>query len=136
MEKIDLSLSPEEFQSLTGLNTRDAAVGICQIYFRRLNSSVTFPGSPNGADLCIKFPDNPAFDIEVKGTEATGIARNQLKVSGQPSCDLLKRGMPLYRVTGVGSPNLTIFVLKYGEDFEMTPEPRWRVHPVKKLRGG
>lgn len=136
MEKIDLSLNPEEFESLTGLNTADAAVEICRVCFRRQNLSVTFPRSPNGADLCIKFPDDPAFDIEVKGTKEPGIAWNQLKVSGQPSYDLLKRGMPLYRVSSVGSRNVTIFVLRYGEDYEMTPEPRWRVHPVKKARGG
>jgi hypothetical protein len=132
MKEIDLSLNNDEFESLRELSTADAAVELCQTYFRRHNSRVAFPKSPNGADLCVRFPTDPAFDIEVKGTEESGIAWNQLKVSGQPSYDLLKNGMPLYRVSGVGSRNVKIFVLNYGEDFEMTPEPRWRVHPIKK----
>ena len=132
MKQIDLLLSSGDLASLNGLNTADAAVEICRIHFRRENSGATFPKSPNRADLCVAFPGAPAFDVEVKGTEETGIAWNQFKVSGNPSFELLKKGMPLYRVSSIGSPRVSIFVLKYGEDFEMTPEPRWRIHPVKK----
>ena len=132
MKQIDLLLSPEDLASLKGLNIADAAVEICRIHFRRENSAVTFPKSPNKADLCVVFTGAPAFDIEVKGTEEAGIAWNQFKVSGHPSYELLKKGMPLYRVSNVGSREVSIFILNYGEDFEMTPEPLWRIHPVKK----
>jgi hypothetical protein len=134
MKQIDLLLTPEDLASLKDLNSADAAVEICRIHFRRENSSVTFPKSPNKADLCVVFPGAPAFDIEVKGTEETGIAWNQFKVSGHPSYKLLKKGMLLYRVSSIGSREVSIFILTYGEDFEMTAEPRWRIHPVRKAR--
>ena len=104
---------------------------ICRIYFRRQNPNVTFPSSPNKADLHVLLPNAPGFDIEVKGTKERGVAWNQLKVSGQPSHDMLKKGMPLYRVANIGERNVTIFVLEYSEDFEMIPEPRWTIRPKR-----
>lgn len=131
MEEIELRLRDDEFASLKGLKVAVAAVEICKIHFRRQNSDVTFPPSPNNADLHVKFPGDSGFDIEVKGTEKLDIAWNQFKVSGTPSYEMLRNGMPLYRVSGIRSDKVKIFILKYCEDFEMTPEPRWRIHPRK-----
>ena len=130
MKEIDLSLDDREFGSLNGLSTANAAVEICRTYFRRQNPMVTFPPSPNRADLHVQFPDRPGFDIEVKGTKEQGIAWQLLRASGQHSHDMLIRGLPLYRVNNVGSHNVTIFILKYKKDFEMKPEPRWTIYPV------
>ena len=56
---------------------------------------------------------------------------SQLKVSSQKSYDALKSGDALmYRVIGVGSANPRIFILRYGRDFTLKPEPRWAVKLV------
>ncbi len=128
MQKIRLSLKDHEFEMVKDMKTADAAVEICKIYLRQQHQNVIFPSSRSGADLFVRFPDGTGFDIEVKGTARPDIAWQQLKVSGKPSHDMLKNGLPLYRVSNIGSQDVTIFVLRYGEDFEMTPEPRWRVH--------
>lgn len=133
MKKIELLLDDREFALLRGLKTAKAAVEICKIYFRRQNPDVAFPPSPNKADLHVQFPSTAGFDVEVKGTEEPDIAWNQLKVSGKPSHDMLKDGMSLYRVSNIGSRKVSIFILKYGEDFEMIPEPRWTIRPIKSV---
>jgi len=134
MKKVELLLDDREYALLKNLNTAKAAVEICKIYFRRQNPSVVFPPSPNKADLHVQFPNASGFDIEVKGTGEPGLAWNQLKVSGKPSHDMLKQGMPLFRVCSIGSRKAIIFILKYGEDFEMIPEPRWTIRPTKSAR--
>lgn len=131
MQEIKLSLDDYEFETVRDMKTADAAVEICKIYFRRQDPAAPFPPSRSGADLFVRFSDDTGLDIEVKGTKESDIAWQQLKVSGKPSHEMLKNGMPVYRVTNIGSQNVTILVLRYGEDFEMTPEPRWRVHPPR-----
>jgi hypothetical protein len=128
MQEFEFLLTDEEFESVEGLTTEFAAVEICRVFFRKQNPKVTFPRASNGADLHVLMPDAPGVDIEAKGTQASDIAWQQIRVSSQQSHDRLKAGMPLYRVSNIGSRKVKIHVMKYGEDFEMTHEPRWRVH--------
>lgn len=90
MQKAQLELNDLELEAVKKLDTANAAVEICKIYFQRQNPKVIFPPSPNNADLYVQFPDVPGFDVEVKGTKESDIAWNQLKVSGRPSHDLKK----------------------------------------------
>lgn len=123
MEKVELELSDEEFSTVSSMSTADAAIEICRIHFRRMDTRATFPPPAKGADLRIRFPNGAETDIEVKGTEKVGLAWNQFKVSSQQSHDLLMRGIPLYRVTEVGSRTVKVFVMRYGADFDVTRAP-------------
>src|SRR5262249_15772220 len=53
-----------------------------------------------------------------KAPRLGGVAWTQLRVSSQQSHDRLKDGMPLYRVTRIGSLAVKIFIMKHGVDFE------------------
>ena len=70
--------------------------------------------------------------IEVKGTASKDIAWSQLKVSSQKSHDALESGeAAMYRVVDVEGTQPRIYMLTYGQDFTLEPEPRWA---VKKTR--
>jgi len=131
MTKVELELSDEEFSTVSSMSTADAAIEICRIHIRRGDPRATFLPPGKGADIRLRFSDGTETDIEVKGTEKVGPAWNQFKVSSQQSHDLLMRGIPLYRVTEVGSRKVKVFVMRYGADFEMSPEPRWNIHPPR-----
>ena len=124
------SLSPPDNEFETHrLPCEQAALEICRIHFKRCEPGVTFVTPGKGADLRVRHHDGLETDIEVKGTEAAGLAWAQLKVSSQQSHDRLKSGMPLFRVTGIRSRAVRLFVMKYDDDFEMFVEPRWSVRP-------
>ena len=131
MEEVVINLSADEFNRVSGKTTAEAAVELCQIHLRRAHPDAVFVTPSRGADLRIRLQTGVEFDIEVKGTEKSGIAWNQFKVSSQQSHDLLKTGISLYRVTEVGSQTVKIFIMKHGADFEMSHEPRWSVHPPR-----
>jgi hypothetical protein len=131
MDEIQLSLTDEEFSRISQMRCDQAALEICKIHLARSDPSVTFVPPGKGADLRVRRPDGVETDVEVKGTEASGIAWPQLKVSSRHSHDRLRSGMPLYRVTGVGSRAIRLFVMRHGADFEMVPEPRWSVRPPR-----
>ena len=67
----------------------------------------------------------------MKGTESPTIAWQQLKVSSQKSHDALEnRDASMYRVVHVNGPCPRIYILAYGRDFTLEPEPRWAVKRV------
>jgi hypothetical protein len=136
METVELNLSAVEHDLISGMSTADAALELCRIHLRRVHPGVTFITPSRGADLRVRVPAGPEFDLEVKGTEKTGVAWSQFKVSSQQSHDLLVKGIPLYRITEIGSRQVKIFIMKHGADFEMAHEPRWSVHPPRKLNAG
>ena len=129
MDEILVELTDDEWKRVNELPCEQAALEICRIHLRRCEPSVTFVTPGKGADLRVRQDNGLELDIEVKGTEAAGLAWAQLKVSSQQSYDRLKSGMALYRVTGIRSRAVRLFVMRYGADFEMVPEPRWSVRP-------
>jgi hypothetical protein len=128
MNEILLELTDEEFSRVSLMPCADAALEICRIHFRRVDVNAHFNKPGKGADLRVRFQNGVETDVEVKGTGKVGIAWNQFKVSSQQSHDLLVKGIPLYRVTGIGSRAVKIFIMKHGVDFAMSPELRWTVH--------
>jgi hypothetical protein len=131
VDEIPLDLTEEEFSRVNRMRCDQAALEICRIHFGRSLPGVRFVPPGKGADLRVRHPDGIETDVEVKGTEALGIAWPKLKVSSQHSHDRLRSGMPLYRVTGIGSRAVKLFVMRHGEDFEMVPELRWSVRPPR-----
>jgi hypothetical protein len=131
VEAISLDLTDDEFERMSALPCELAAIEFCKVHLRRSDPGVTFmKEAGKAADLRFRRSDGIETDIEVKGTEAVGIAWAQLKVSSQQSHDRLKDGMPLWRVAAIGSRTVKLFVMRCGDDFEMVPEPRWSVHPL------
>src|SRR5579872_437003 len=131
MDQVRVELTDDEYSRVSGMSCEQAAVEICRIHFTRLDPHATFAAPSKGADLRVRKRDGSEADIEVKGTEAVGVAWAKLKVSSPQSHDLLKTGMALYRVTSIGNRAVTIFVMRHGVDFEMVPEPRWSVRPAR-----
>lgn len=130
-EKIAVSLTEHEFQSIVRLRTDQKAIEIVKKHLMsEYGSDIQIEGVGPGADLRVLFRAGRELEIEVKGTEKSDVAWSQLKVSSQASHDKLKSGVPIYRVTGVGSRSPAIYVLKYGRDFTLKTEPRWSVKPA------
>lgn len=84
---------------------------------------------PRGADLAFQLRRGEAATVlEVKGTADSAVAYAKLKVSGRPSYDLLvTKKAKLIRVIGVFQLRPSIVELVPNTDFELVPEPRWRV---------
>jgi len=102
---------------------------IIKLYFRRKYPDCKFSKPKNGADLeVIGLPNSFSYFLEVKGTADSRIAWQKLKVSSEHSYKMLtEEKIPLYRVTSVFDQNLSIYILKYEEDFILEPEPRWSI---------
>lgn len=142
MKKHVLNLSDDQFNQLNDEyppGNGSACVGhraeeIIKIYFRGKDPQCKFGRPRNGADLTVHFSENTqSLTLEIKGTEDAGIAWDKLKVSSKSSRRMLVEEMiPLYRVTKVFGQNPVIYVLVYCQDFELEPEPRWR---IKKKSG-
>lgn len=137
MQQFTITLTDEEHARLNSLFTRAGksshlgarAIEILRIHFLRQDPATTFRTEVNDADLEITSSNGEVLRIEVKGTADRGIAWGKLKVSGKPSYAALIAGMPVYRVCGVEGKDIQVFVMKYPEDFALTPEPRWRLSP-------
>lgn len=138
METIEYKISKRDFQKLNRKYRRRGksseigkrAVDIVKIYFKDNNQNVHFsPESIEGIDL-IAIIGNQRIKIEIKGTAEKGIARSKLGVSGKKSHDYLENGMPLYRIANVYGRIVKIFILKYGEDFKMDKEDRWKIKKI------
>jgi hypothetical protein len=139
MERIQLLLARADHEDLNARfpatskssNVGDRAIELAKIYFRSLDSACTFREQVNDCDLEITFSGGETKHIEVKGTASLDLAWSKLKVSGTPSYLALIAGMPLFRVTRVYEQTPVIFVMAYPDDFQMEPEPRWRVKQVR-----
>ncbi len=134
MESIAVKLTSSQFSKLNSLFNQSGksadvgkrAVEIVKIYFMSKNPRCTFPVPPSGVDLVVQ-ENRSRKKLEIKGTSELNIAWGKLGVSGCPSFDKLKKGMPLYRVTGVFEETPQIYVLRFKKDFRMQKEPRWRI---------
>lgn len=69
---------------------------------------------------------------EVKSTCDSKIAFGKLKISSTKDYkSLVEEGMEIIRVCKVGQQTLDIYFLKYGVDFKIVQEPRWRLAKLK-----
>ena len=94
---------------------------IIKMYFKRKLNKLPYK---DGLDFEIC---SSGEKIEVKGTTSSSISWAKLKVSGKPCHEQLKNGAPIYRITNVMDREVGIHILKYGKNFKMVPEPRWRL---------
>ena len=114
------------------------AIEVVKYFFLKKDPTCRFSSPENGADLCVTWQhaQKPMY-IEVKGTESDDISWLKLKVSGDPSKNLIvSEKIPLYRVTSIFERTPQIYILKYGEDFELIPDPRWSVKPIRNGEDG
>ncbi|NIK93091.1 hypothetical protein GZ212_13085 [Mangrovimonas sp. CR14] len=68
---------------------------------------------------------------EVKSTTKSDITFNNLKVSSPKDYELIKAGMEIIRVCKIGQQTLDLYFLKFGRDFTLKEEPRWRLSKIK-----
>lgn len=135
MQTVPFALSDDEYAALEASNPASKknadigarAVEVIRLYAKRLYWNERRAGRRRGVDLAFMDTQGQLIEMEVKGTDDTGVHWEKLGVSGKPCYSNLTNGMPLYRVTAVFDKNPTIFILKYGEDFTMVPEPRWKI---------
>ena len=134
MEEKTIILTENKFSELNMLypstgkssNTGKRSEELVRYYFRCIDHKYSFSKASKGADIKVCL-DKEEFEIEVKGTAENELAWKQLIVSGRPSYDRLKSGLPLYRVTSVYEKLPILYILNYQEDFNMEPEPRWKI---------
>lgn len=143
MKVLRVDLGSEEF---TVLNTKfphslaSAVIGkraeeIVRIHFRRIDTMCKFSYPRNGADLEVNFSDGqPRLMLEIKGTEASSISWQKLKVSSKHSWQqLVEKRIPLYRVINVFGKSPSIVELLYDRDFTLEQEPRWSFKAKKPI---
>lgn len=106
---------------------------IVKIYFRRIDPKCNFSRPRNGADLEVLFSNGQdRLVLEIKGTEASTVAWQKLKVSSKHSWrHLVEERIPLYRVTSVFGKSPSIIELLHDRDFTLEPEPRWSIKPKR-----
>ena len=128
---ITIALTEADRESMASLRTEGKALFIVRKHLEeKYGGRAKVQEDGNGVDLQVDV-DGRTERIEVKGTEKTTIAWQQLKVSSQKSHNALKKGdAALYRVVNVDSVHPCIHVLIYGRDFTLEPEPRWAVKRV------
>ncbi len=141
MQSFYLDITDDELQAVLkdndnmGKNSHvgNVAVALVKLYFLSQYSDATFAVAKNGADLEVSYRGK-TDRYEVKGTVGNDLAWQKLKVSSQDCYECLKNGMTLIRVTGVGSRTVGFHFLKFGEDFDLVPEVRYAVKPIRKPR--
>ena len=118
---------------MADLRTEQKALYIVEKYIRdEYGEQAEIEDDRDGADLRISVDGQTVQRIEVKGTREKSIAWSQLKVSSQKSHDALKNGeATMYRVVDVDSAHPRIYILTYGQDFTLEPEPRWAVKQTR-----
>ena len=135
MDMLPVELTDEELRMLDAQFPRSmasAVIGkraeaVVRIYFRRLDPSCEFRRPRNGADLEVQFSSGrKSLVLEIKGTDASRVSWQQLKVSSPHSWrHLVEEGVPIYRVTNVFGKTPCITELLHERDFTLQPEPRW-----------
>ena len=134
---IPVALTESERQTVAGLPTieKKAVFIVGTHLIDKYGGQAEIDLDHDGADLRVSV-DGKTERIEVKGTESPAIKWQQLKVSSQKSHDALKnRDASMYRVVDVNGPCPRIYVLTYGRDFTLEPEPRWAVKRVPPKDG-
>ncbi|MDE2822062.1 MAG: hypothetical protein OXK79_00980 [Chloroflexota bacterium] len=140
---VSVALDATDLQEMEGLRTEQKALYIVEKHIRSEHGErVEIEEDRDGADLRISVGGQTVKRIEVKGTRSQDLAWQKLKVSSQKSHDALKSGdVEMYRVVDVDGEHPSIYVLMYGHDFTLEPEPRWAVkqttpeHDRYPLRG-
>lgn len=138
-EHVEFQLSDRDFQLVNAVYTKvghngsigKAAIEIVKCFYSQLYGQVKFSKGLPGSDIKIEI-GGTAECFEVKGTEKLGVDWPSLRVSSNQSYHLLCSGTRLIRVCGVGGRNIKLVYLKHGEDFNLIPEPRWRVQKIVK----
>jgi hypothetical protein len=139
MTTVNFSISVEQLNDLltlypnTGKNSDvgKIAVEVAKLYFSSLSGLTSFTTNKKGIDLTVEV-NGLVEKYEIKGTADKDISWRKLKVSSQNCHDHLVNGMTLIRITNIGSTAMTFHFLRYQEDFELIPEPRWSVVRTKK----
>ena len=129
--EVTVVLAEEGRQKEEDLSTEQKAVNIVRSLLRdRYGEDVVIEEDRDGADLRVTI-DGKTERIEVKGTKDSDIAWHKLKVSSKESHDALVSGdASIYRVVDVDSADPRVYILIYGEDFTLEPEPRWAVKRI------
>lgn len=105
------------------------AVMVVELYFKSIDPNATFI---RGASIDLQVTSNGCTEkYEIKGTEDADIAWGKLKVSSTRCYEELMNGMTLIRVSNIRNTNMTLYFLKYGEDFTMVHEPRWSIRKIR-----
>ena len=129
---VPITLTESERQTVAAFRTteRKALFIVLKHLVDEYGDQATIEEDRDGADLKVSARGK-SERIEVKGTESPTIAWQQLKVSSQKSYDALEnRDASMYRVVDVNGPRPRIYILTYGRDFTLEPEPRWTVKRV------
>lgn len=106
------------------------AVEIAKRFFKKKFDNIKFITAKD-VDLCFEV-DGKIFEYEIKGTTDDNIAWSKLKVSSKNCHDKLENGMPMIRIINIGQTDMTIYILKFGDDFILKQEDRWSVCQIKK----
>jgi len=127
------TLNDLDLQETVELSTEQKALNIVEKHLRDVyGEHVEIEEDRDGADLRVSIDGRTVKRIEVKGTASKDLAWSQLKVSSQRSHDALESGeATMYRVVDVDSTQPRIYILTYGTDFTLEPEPRWAVKQVR-----
>ena len=134
-ESVSVALDNRDRQIMAEFDTERKALYIVEKYIRNeYGEQVEIEDDRNGADLRVSIEGQAVKRIEVKGTASKDLAWSQLKVSSQKSHDALESGeATMFRVVEVDSTRPRIYVLTYGRDFTLEPEPRWAVKQVRAV---
>jgi hypothetical protein len=116
-----------------GKNSHVGHLGILMAkeFFKKKYPGCDFKVNTSKIDLQVILPDGEVKSYEVKSTTDRGIAWSKLKVSSMRSHDALIKGMPLMRITKIGTTKMDIYFLVCGVDFELIQEPRFSVKSLK-----
>ncbi|AZA77284.1 hypothetical protein EG347_07080 [Chryseobacterium sp. G0186] len=77
--------------------------------------------------------NNVLVKFEVKSTVKSEISYDCLKVSSPKDYkSLTEDKMEIIRVCNVGQRNVNLHFLKYGIDYILVEEPRWRLQKIRK----
>ncbi len=141
MSDFEINLTGKEFSELNkkfplAQKNTSSVVGkraekLIQMYFLKIDNKAIFEVLNDGGDLLIKSK-RKEIKIEIKGTSQKSLNMNNIKVTGQKSHDILKSGLPLYRVTGVFDKKPKVYILKHGVNYTLEAEKRWVARPIKK----
>lgn len=109
------------------------ALEIAKRFFKKKFPDIEF-GMEKDVDLCFTV-DKKKFEYGIKGTTNCDITWGKWKIASKSYHDKLENGMPMIMITHIGTTTMTIYILKYGEDFTLEQESKWNVYPSKYTIG-
>lgn len=99
---------------------------IAILYLNKLGATEITIEPGGGVDIAAKIKGKN-IKYEVKATTDDNVAFHKLKVSSNICKELLEEGIEIMRICKIGQSTVDIYFLKYGEHFDLVPEPRYRV---------